>query len=230
MEIVFQVLILFVIVNTALKLSFWKWWQAAIFGLVCAGFTVAISPYTTSQSKTELLRLISSNTVMQDMAVLVTLESAFCIAYCFIALKEIFGKKVKHWGPVLFWYPGLLIFPVLFYIQTQLIFGLPGTDFNTITYVMAGGVFVLLPLVSYGAKYLLPEKDLRLEVFFIVSLFICIIGLVCTADGKVTYAAAEEAFNWKALTLGASLFISMFVIGYLVYKLKWKLKRKTIKN
>lgn len=226
MSLVIQILILFVFINSILKLSFWQWWQTAIFALVCAVFTIWICPFAASQSKIQLAKLISSNQVMQDLAVLVTLESALCTAYCFVALKEIFDKKVKYWGTFLFFYPGLLIFPALFYLQTQVIFSMPGTDFNTISYAMAVGILILLPLLSFGVKYLFSEKDFRLEVHFLVSLFICIIGLISTADGKVTYAAADEPMNWEAFTFAVGLFIGLFGIGYVWYKVKWTFRKK----
>ena len=226
MTLVIQVLILFVFINTILKLSFWRWWQAALFALVGAVFTICICPYTASQSKTQLAELMSSNQVMQDLAVLVTLESALYIAYCLVGLKEIFGKKVTCWGSFLFFYPGLLIFPSLFYLQALTIFSMPGTDFDSVAYVIAGGVLLLLPLLSYGVRHLFPEKDLRLEVHFLVSLFICVIGLICTADGKVTYAAANNPMNWKAFALAAGLFIVLFLAGYIIYKVKWTFQKK----
>ena len=226
MTLIIQVLILFIFINMILKLSFWRWWQAAIFALICAVFTIWVCPYTASQSKTQLAELMSSNQVMQDLAVLVTLESALYIAYCFVALKEVFGKKVKYWGRLLFFYPGLLVFPALFYLQTQAIFSMPGTDFDMLAYIMAGGVLVLLPLLSYGIKHLFPEKDFRLEVHFLVSLLICVIGLISTADGKVTYAAANNPMNWKAFAVAAGLFIVLFIAGYILYKVKWTFRRK----
>lgn len=230
MTLILQVLILFIFINTWLKLSFWRWWQAVIFALLCALFTVWVTPFAASQSKTQLAAWMANNQVMQDLAVLVTLESALFISYCFVALKEVFGKKVKIWGPILFFYPGLLIFPALFYLQTQLIFSLPGTDFDQIAYGIAAGVLVLFPLLSQGIKYALPEKDLRLEVHFLVSLFICVIGLISTADGKVTYAAADESFNWKAFAFAAGLFAAMFLVGYGWYQIKWTFRKKKKKS
>ncbi len=34
---------------------------------------------------------------MQDAAVLITIESTFCFAFCMIALQKYFGKKNKRW-------------------------------------------------------------------------------------------------------------------------------------
>jgi hypothetical protein len=50
-----------------------------------------------------------------------------------------------------------------------------------------------------------------LEVHFLVSLFICILGLLTTVNGKTTYAATEEALNWKAIILSIGLSLSCFL-------------------
>lgn len=217
---------LFIVINCILKLSFWKPWQAVLFGVLCAAFVVWSCQYAILQSKTQLTDYLSNITVLQDAAVLITIESALCFAFCFAALREIFGKKVKKWVRPLYWYPSLLIFPVLFYILTQLIFSMSGTDFSTISYALASAALLLLPLLSIGIRYLFPEKDLRLEVHFLVSLFVCILGLLTTVNGNVTYAAAEEAINWKALGASLSLFAIAFIIGYFWNKVKWIIRQK----
>jgi len=163
---------------------------------------------------------------MQDSAVLITIESAICFAFCFAALREMFGKKAKRWIQPLYWYPSLLIFPVLFYLLTQIIFAMPGTDFTTISYLLAGGVFIGLPAFSYLIRYLYPEKELRLEVYFLVSLFVCIIGLITTVNGNVTYAAVEEPLNIRALLLSLGLFGITFIIGFGWNKVKWIIRQK----
>lgn len=226
MELIIQILMLFIVINCILKLSFWKPWQAAIFSLLCALFILWMCQYAILQSKTQLADYLNNIHIMQDAAVLITIESAICFAFCFALLREMFGKKKKKWIQPLYWYPSLLIFPVLFYLLTQIIFAMPGTDFNTISYWLAGAVFIGMPALSFLVRYLYPEKELRLEVYFLVSLFVCIIGLITTVNGNVTYAAVEEPLNIRALTLSIILFASAFLIGFAWNKFKWTIKKK----
>jgi hypothetical protein len=228
MELIIQILMLFILINCILKLSFWKPWQAAIFGLLCAVFIIWACQYAILQSKTQIADYLKNTKIMQDSAVLITIESAICFAFCFAALREMFGKKAKRWIQPLYWYPSLLIFPVLFYLLTQIIFVMPGTDFTTISYLLAGGVFIGLPVLSYLVKYLYPEKELRLEVYFLVSLFVCITGLITTVNGNVTYAAVEEPINIKALAISFVLFAGAFLIGYVWNKVKWVFRQKRV--
>lgn len=225
MKYIILILILFIFINTALKLSYWKWWQAAIFGLICAGFVLLSYPFAITQSKTQLTGYLSNTQIMQDIAVLVTFESAIYLAYCFSAMRELYGRDVKRWIKPLKWYPGLLVFPALLYVLIKAVFSFSGTDFATIAYVIAGIVFIAFPLLNIVIKWFLPEKELRLEIQFLVSLFVAVIGLVCTVNGNVTYSAVSEPLNIKGLALATGLFVVFFAIGYCWNKYKWKFKR-----
>ena len=160
------------------------------------------------------------------MAVVITIESVICFAYCVAVLRGWFGQREKWWVKPLKWYPSLLVFPVLFYLQTELIFSFSGVSFTALSYGLAVAVAVLLPLLCAFFRYLLPEKDLRLEVHFLVSLFVCIIGLLTTVNGNVTYQAVEEPTNWKALAVSFGLFLILFLIGMVWNKLKWIVLQK----
>lgn len=129
------------------------------------------------------------------MAVIITLESVVCFAYCIAVLRGWFGQQERWWVKPLKWYPSLLVFPVLFYLQTELVFSFPGTSFSAISYAFAAAVVVLFPLLCHLFRLLLPEKEMRLETHFLVSLFVCIIGLLTTVNGNVTYPAVDEPTN-----------------------------------
>lgn len=229
MELLIQVLILFIIINNLFKISFWKMRYVVIYSLLCAGFIIFMCRFAVLQSKTQLTEYLNNQTILQDAAVLITIESAICIMFCFAALRDMFGKKQNPWAKPLYWYPNLLVFPALFYILTRLIFSMPGTSFSTISYIMAGAVLLLFPLLSLGIKKLYPEKEFRLEMHFLVSLFVCLLGLISTVNGNVTYAAPEYETNWRALASTLLLFAFLFLAGWAWNKLKWIIKQKKYK-
>jgi hypothetical protein len=224
MEILVQILILFILIGTSLKLSFVSWPQLAITAVVMAIFIVLAYPYAIQQSKTQLSHYLNDVTVMQNIAVIVTLDSAVMIAYAFMALRELFGKKVKPWIMVsLQWFPGLLVFPVLFYLLTQAVFSFSGVGFQTISYATAGLVLVVFPLASRGLKKLVPEMEMRYEIHFMVTIFVTILGLLTTVNGNVTYAAVEQPLDTKALFFAVALFLLLFILGYVWSKIRWKI-------
>ncbi|MDR2475028.1 MAG: hypothetical protein LBD45_04140 [Bacteroidales bacterium] len=224
MQYILQILILFILTGSLLKVSFWKFWQTAVFGLLSAGFVVLTCQWAILQSKTQLADFLGNTTIMQNAAVLITLESVLGIAFCFSQLRAMFGvQKAKWWKRLLNGYPCLLLFPVLFYLQTQLIFALPGVDFMVLSYTLAAMVWVVLPLGARGIAYLIPEKELRMEVFFLVNLFVCILGLIATVNGNVIYSAvkgSDKASIAHILPILA-VCIVFFIVGIIVNKMKY---------
>jgi hypothetical protein len=224
MEYLIQILLLFIVLGNILKISFWRWWQAAASGFICAAFIVATCRYAVLQSKTQLAEFVYNAKIMQDVAALITVESILCFSFCFMELRSAFDceshGKTSIWKSLLRWYPGLLIFPVLFYLQTQLIFSMPGVSFNVLSYSLAAAVLAGVPLLSRLIKRLCPEKELRLEMCFLVNLFVCIIGLIATVDGATVYPAAAEPLNIKAIVSSLGLLGLFFVTGFLLNKLK----------
>ena len=89
MELVISILILFILVNCLLKLSFWKGWQAALFGLICGIFITATYPVAILQSKTQLADYLQNTVALQNMAVIITLEAVVCFAYCVAVLRMV---------------------------------------------------------------------------------------------------------------------------------------------
>ncbi|MDR2121938.1 MAG: hypothetical protein LBP34_02320 [Flavobacteriaceae bacterium] len=215
----------FIVINCAIKLSFWKWWHTGIFGIICGIFVFLTYPYATQQSKTQITDFLTNEGIMQDTAVLVTVESAICFAFGFAALLELFGKKKKKWIRLLFWYPGLLLFLVLFYGLTQTMFYFTGTDFSVIAYTFALISVIMFPLLSYLVKKLVPETELRLEIHFLVSLIVCVLGLMTTVDGKIIYRASEKPLNYQYILLFLGIFLILFLTGFYGNKLKWMIKK-----
>lgn len=226
MELIIQILMLFIFIGCCLRLSFWKLWQTAVFGALCAGFILWSYQYAVLQSKTQLADYLTNGKMMQNMAVLITIESVICISFCFASLRQATGKAKNKYLFLLKGYPGILIFPVLFYILTQLIFNSSGIAFTSISYALAGFVFLALPACSRLLKWLLNEYEFRLEVYFLVSLFICILGLITTVSGEVVYATVDQSFNLSSYLIAFAIFTLAFGIGCLWNKYKWIIKTK----
>lgn len=226
MNIIIDILILFILINTLLKLSFWKFWQVAIVGILAGGFVFFVYPFAIEQSQLKMQEYVQNTEILSNIAVLVTLESAVCLSFCFTALLEYLNGKTSKWNSLLKWYSGLLIFPVLLYLLTQSFFTFTGVDFEMMTMIFAALVVVLLIGLSFGIRKLIPEKDLRLEIHFLVSLFVAVLGLIVTTSGKMVYVAVDEPLNFQRLAFTFGLFVSLFFAGFLFNKIWWRFFRK----
>lgn len=227
MELIIYVLMLFVTLNTVFKLSFWAWWQQLLFGVLVCAFTVWSLQFAVEQSKTQIADYLQNTAALQNMAILITIESVLCFGYCTTWLRGLYGKKTVWWARALRWYPGLLFFPVAFCLLTMSLFTWVGNDFGHTAWMVGGACAVALLLLAQAVRYLLPEPDARLEIHYLLSLFVCIIGLLTTVNGETVYAASNEAaFNWQAIGLSAALVVFLFVLGFVWSRLKWRFGRR----
>lgn len=226
MELIITVLMLFVALNCAAKLSLWRWWQRFAFSALLAAFVWWSQRYAVLQSKTQLADLLQNAVALQNMAVIVTIESAVSFGFCSRWLGGAYlSPACRWWERLLRWYPSLLVFPVMFYVLTQTMFMAVGIGFGVTTAVVSAAALLGLPLLAGGVRLLVPDEEGRVELHVLLSCLVCVLGLICTVTGKIVYRAAEEPVNWRMAGLGIAIFAVLFAAGYIGSKLKWRLSR-----
>ena len=225
METVVLVMMILVCFNYALKQTNRKIYSVLFSAAVCALFVGLMWPYAIEQSKSQISDWLADSTLMLDVAVILSLEVVIQMAFCILAAHIQTSGKVKPitiWiYRVLRWFPGVLIFPVLFSILVSAIFALPGVSFSLVAWVLAAIVFVSIPLGSWILRWLLPEKEIRLELLFLANALIAILGVIATVNGQTAVAGISEV-DWSALGGIVVLLIVGLVAGIIAYKIKLK--------
>ena len=183
-------------------------------------------PYAIEQSKTQIADWLGNTALMLDTSVLLTIEVSLQMAYAMLAVHVASAYPVKPRTMLTYrflrWFPGLLIFPVLFSGLVYLIFAFPGTPFTTVAWGYAACVLIAIPVGRRVLLYLLPEKELRLELFFLTNALVAILGIVATVNGRTSVAGVSEV-NWGALA-GVG---GITVIGSAIGLGWWRLKKKS---
>lgn len=223
METVILVLMLVVIFMTWLKLTFLKMWQIIVVAVICSLFIGFLWPYAIQQSRNEISEWLGNQRLMLDTSVLLTIEVFWQMAYCMLSGKLLYGETVSRrtiWiYRILRFFPGLLIFPVLFYLQIQVMYQISGVDFAIVSWSLALIVFVAVIGGSYLLKWFLPQKSLRLEVLFLSSSLVLILGIVTTVNGTTSFKGAEP-IEWNALLAFCVLTFVCAVIGYFKFQIR----------
>lgn len=225
MDTIVWILIFLTAFNFLVKQTFWPFRMVCVAALVAGGFVVLMWPFAIEQSKTQIADWLSDSTLMLDTAVVLTIEVALQMAFCLLTVHVLnffpVKKKMKLAWRLLYWFPGVLILPVLFFALTQLIFALPGISFRQVAWGFGLGVLVIIPVGRWLVKWILPEEDLRLELLFLTNALVAILGVVATVNGR-TAVEGTATVNWGALA-GC---IGVFVVGTGIGMLTGKLKRK----
>lgn len=221
METVVMIIMMAVSFSFILKLTFHRSLGAIALALVAAVFVFLACDRATTQSKTQIADWLQNPSLMLDASIWLTVDVAFQICFCIIAAKGTVGKMSKRdmiASRICLWIPGLLIFPVLFAALTQLIFALPGMDFAVIGLSTGAAVLLVVPLTALAVKWLLPEKDIRLELMLLINLFIAALGIVATVNGR-TAAAGTNNIDMAALAAVFGLLAAGGVAGSLLNQL-----------
>lgn len=223
METVVLVIILLVCFNFVLKQTYRKLWMVGAISLLCALFVAFAWPWAIEQSKSQIQDWLNNPQLMLDTAVVLFIEVVIQMAYCLMAVHLMNTGKVRRRTLFIYkllrWFPGLLIFPVLFHIETQCMFWLTGMEFSTVAYGLAAIVFVAILLFTWAIRWLIPEKELRLEIFFLSNALIAILGIIATVNGRTAVASISEV-NWAALACMAGLTLLCAIVGFIFHRMK----------
>ena len=226
MDTIVLFLIFLTAFNFLLKQTFWKPVAVGAAAGIAAIFVVLVWPYAIEQSKTQIADWLSDNQLMLDTSVILTLEIVLQMAFCLLAVH------VANYSPVkkrmmlayrlLYWFPGVLIIPVLFFGLTQAIFSFPGASFKLIAWLFGLFVLVVIPLGRWLVKWLLPEEDLRLELFFLTNALVAILGIIATVNGRTAVEGVSDV-DWGALAGCVVIFVVGAIAGWIAYVVKRKL-------
>lgn len=233
MDTVVLVLMLLTAFNFLLKQTFWKLIAVGIIAAICAVFAGLMWPYAIEQSKTQIANWLSNQPLMLDTSVLLSVEVCIQMTYAMLAVHVANDYPVKPRMILMYrflrWFPGLLIFPVLFSGLVYLIFAFPGTSFQTIAWSYAAFILAAIPCGRFILLHLLPEKELRLELFFLTNALVAVLGIVATVNGKTSAAGVSE-IDWKALTGVIVIALAGGILGLLWWNIRNRNKEKSVKQ
>lgn len=217
-------IIFFVLLNTGLKLSFWKWWQMLIMGILFGVFIWVIYPMGIAQSQTMVNMQLSDIESRKNFTALLTIEAFIYIYFCLAFLTQIFQPKRNNKQlKILNFFPGLLIFPVLYYLFTQVVFNFSGVEFSTLALHFALVVSIGIPLFSIGLKQLFPERDFRIELLLLSSLLVVVLSLISTHSGSIIYSSKEKT-DLVQLFYSLGIILLFAIVGLLFNKIYWQIK------
>lgn len=227
METVVYVMMGLVCFNYLLKQSNRPLYAVAISAVVCAVFVYALWPYAIEQSKSQVQAWLGDTALMLDLSIVLWLEVALQLAYCLLSARiQTSGLLPARWLFLyrsLRWFPGVLVFPILYSLLVVTLFAWPGQPFARVAGTLAVGVLLVIPLGSWALRRVLPEKDIRLELLFLLNALVGLLGLVATVNGRTAVEGLSEV-NGLSLAGVVGLTLLGGAVGWLGYR--WRLQRR----
>lgn len=225
METLMIVMMVLVCFSFVLKQTFHGVKEVMVMAVLLTFFVGMAWTFAIEQSKTQIAAWMADSQLMLDMAVLMSVDVSltifFCIMHVDIKTAEKVSKLKFYTYIFLKYFPGLLIFPVLFAALVSLIFFFPGASFQLIAWGLAMAVFVLMPSLTYGLRWLLPERPIRLELLFLVDVLLGLMGVVGTVNGQTAVEGISEV-DVKALVAVFVMVLVGMAVGYVYYRVRTK--------
>ena len=216
-----------------MKQTFRKRGSVAAIAVVATLFVGLMWPYAIQQSKTQIADWLANVQLMLDTSVVLTVEVALQMAFCMLAVHVLTTGPVKKRTLLAYralrWFPGILIFPVLFSGLVYLIFSFSGVSFSLVAWSMAAGVLILISAGTLFLRYLLPEKELRLELLFLTNALTAILGIYCYCKWSYRRNRCKRRVDWGALTGLIIMLAGGGLIGLVIYKYR-RNKKQTFKT
>lgn len=223
METVVKLAMVLVSLSFVLKLTGYKLRQLLLMALLCALFVGFSWQFAAEQSKTAIASWLSDRELMQDIAVLMTLDVALQMAYCLMAVNLMNSGPLKRRTILVYkllrLFPGIMVFLVLFSLLVSCVFAFPGVSFPLISWCMAAAVLVLLPLAVLGVRKLLPEKEIRLELLFLSNALTAALGVIATVNGT-TASESVDSVDYPATVAVIGIVLLGAALGFLLYRIK----------
>ena len=80
-------------------------------------------------------------------------------------------------------------------------------------------MLVLTPVFTYGLRWLLPERPIRLELLFLIEVLLGLMGIIGTVNGR-TAVAGFNSFDALSLLGVIAIVIVGMAIGWGYYRIK----------
>ncbi|MDN4754620.1 hypothetical protein QYZ87_08830 [Porphyromonadaceae bacterium W3.11] len=220
------------------KVSLLPWWKGVVIGLILLGFCLLVVPITTQSSRMVIERFLADYQAREYVAILATLECAMAFAFAFrnwhtdkdnnqgrrTRLQQLRPRLLQPLWWIQKHYVSLLIFPTLFFIQTQVLYALPGANFYIPAIIVGGAAVVLIPLMSWLCREAFPIREHREESLLFLSVALSVLVLISTNHDEIL--TSRPSYQGESMPreylLTTTIFLILFIIGFFSTRLRKK--------
>ncbi len=178
MTTVILILACIVTVSCLLKVSMMSTRTQCVVAVAYGLFAWLSMGWMTEVSHDMFTQLLTARPTRLNIGVCITLEAMVMMAWCFRS------PLTSHPSPLtshlLSFYPGLLFAAAISFVQAQMLWLLPGSDFTLLAWLSALGVMLLIMGGSRLLRWLTGSDAQRKEMLFIVNLLALLLCIIIT--------------------------------------------------
>ncbi len=228
MEIVLQLIFVVAILKYCLKAALSGRLLLIVgYGLVLAAVSFALYPIIISQPLTIITDLLASKTIVENIALITTAESAIGILISISLLDNYFRPKEKRtaWARFIKIMPGLVVFFAVAYFELLFFKWRVGGEFLVTSLLFSLVLLVGVVLVALLLKKLIEGESLKLEMKLIFNLAVLTLGLLISSSvADYNISNAQATIEWAALISIIVGSLVLVALGIWLHKINFKNK------
>lgn len=231
MQTLITVLFILAIIAFPLQLSLLKR-KYIIYGwLILTGcFIWFMHTRAIEQSYSRFQEQLSDTDLVGNLLVLQIIESIGGMLLSIFLIRLHYNERVKKNFHLLVYFPGIIVLPALFYLESYMFLNIPGIPFKVLAAILAISIPLLLLLVLYFLKQMVEEFDLRLEIKFMVHLFQLLLAVIISITlFRLPTSATKTAFPAGPVAVFLGCVIAGLFIGRIIYHYRFnKIKKRLL--
>lgn len=223
MEICIQLIFIIALAKYCLKAALsGKLWILSVYAAAAAVLAMAICPIVITQPVTIISKMLGDKAVIENMAMITTVEAITGIFLSVYLLDNYFMPKSKRRKTafVLKIIPGILSLCAIGYFELLFFKWRAGQDFAATAILFAATLFIAVAGFSSLIMFSVKSESLKLEIKLIFNLCILVLGLlVCSSVADYNISNAQTDIEWKALAAMIITMAALTVAGVWVQKI-----------
>lgn len=194
-----------------------------IWLIVIAGFIYISHPKAIELSHTHISILLADKSAIENFMVIQIIEAICGIMLSIYLTRLYYGEPVKKIFRYLKYFPGIILFPAVFYSSGYVFINIVALNFKLMAFIISIAIPTLFWVFHLVIKKALPEFDLRIELKFVIHVVQLLLAVIISILAfSLPVMPAYLTFHINQLLTFIAAVLCVGAIGLKIYDIKMK--------
>ncbi len=217
-----SILLLLALLSFVIQLSLLKSNLPVIILLMMVSVGIYLAyPFAIEQSYSKFQEMLTKQEIVSNFLVVQIVECIAGVLLSIFLIRMFYNEPVISVFRYLNYFPGIIILPAFFYMESFIFLNIPGVSFKLLALLIA----LFVPAFIFGfiklIRYFIPEYDLRLELKFVLHIIQLLVAIIVSV--KLFRLPVKSAITDIPLMQLAVLFFLLIgtgIVGFVLYNRK----------
>lgn len=188
--------------------------------MVSVGIYLAY-PFAIEQGYSKFQEMLTKQEIVSNFLVVQIVECIAGVLLSIFLIRMFYNEPVISVFRYLNYFPGIIILPAFFYMESFIFLNIPGVSFKLLALLIA----LFVPAFIFGfiklIRYFIPEYDLRLELKFVLHIIQLLVAIIVSVKlFRLPVKSAITDFPLMQLAVLFFLLIGTGIVGFVLYNRK----------